>query len=75
MAGTSSGRRASRFLPGHDDGTLVVTRPKNRAGEKFFIFFVDRIFTTLIARLFTKVFDVTARMQAIPCVYRACNAD
>jgi hypothetical protein len=62
-------------LTGHDDGFLAVTRPKNRAGGKLFIIFVDRIFTTLIARLFTRLFDVTARRQAIPCVYRACNAD
>jgi hypothetical protein len=75
MAGTSGAETRFALLPGHDDGALVVTRAKNRAGGKFFIIFVDRIFTTLIARLFTKVFDVTARRQAIPCVYRACNAD
>ena len=61
MAGTSGAKTRFALLTGHDDGTLVVTRPKNRAGEKFFIIFVDRIFTTLTARLFTKVFDVTAR--------------
>jgi hypothetical protein len=41
----------------------------------FFIIFVDRIFTTLFERLFTKVFDVTGAMCGNPCVYRACNAD
>ena len=35
------------------------TREKfQNAPEIFFIIFVDRIFTTLFERLFTKVFDV-----------------
>lgn len=41
----------------------------------FFLVFVDRIFTTLDERLFTKLFDVTRAMRTIACVYFACNAD
>jgi len=37
--------------------------------------FIDRIFTTLLQRLFTKVFDATGADAASTCVYRACNAD
>ncbi len=49
---------------------------RNLAPAKiFFIIFVDRIFTTLFECPFTNVFIVTARAQAIPCVYRECNAD
>jgi hypothetical protein len=36
---------------------------------------VDRIFTIIFGRLFTKVFDVTGACAASTCVYRACNAD
>jgi len=41
----------------------------------FFIIFIDRIFTTLIQRLFTNAFDVTAQTAAFSCLYRARNAD
>jgi hypothetical protein len=41
----------------------------------FFIIFVDRIFTTLFERLFTKVFDVTGANSAFSDLYRARNAD
>jgi hypothetical protein len=43
--------------------------------QNFFCIFVDRMFTTLLERLFTKLFDVTRAMRTIACVYRACNAD
>lgn len=41
----------------------------------FFTIFVDAIFTTLFECLFTKLFDGIAQTAAIPCLYRACNAD
>jgi hypothetical protein len=56
--------------------------PRNDAAERIreppeisFIIFVDRIFTTLVQRLFTNAFDVLTQSAAISCVYRACNAD
>jgi len=53
-----------------------LKRPTKSPPKKiFFIIFVDRIFTTLLEWLFTKLFDVTARTTAISCVYRPCNAD
>jgi len=42
---------------------------------KFFLGFVDWIFTTLDERPFTKLFDVTGATRRIACVYFACNAD
>jgi len=45
------------------------------AAKIFFTFFVDRIFTILFQRLFTKVFDVIGPTAAISCVYHAGNAD
>ena len=51
-------------------------RKKDRPYDVFFfIIFVDVIFTTLFERAFTNIFDVSAQMHAIPCVYRARNAD
>jgi hypothetical protein len=41
----------------------------------FFIIFVDRIFTTLFVRLFTKVFGGSGANPMIHCLYRAGNAD
>jgi hypothetical protein len=43
--------------------------------KNFFIISVDRIFTTLLQRLFTNAFDVTTQTAAFACMYRACNAD
>jgi hypothetical protein len=40
-----------------------------------FTIFVDRIFTTLFERPFTKLFDVISANAAITCVYRACNGN
>ena len=57
---------------GLDNARLVVARELRKV---FFIIFVDRIFTTFIARPFTNAFDVTSANAAISCVYRACNAD
>ena len=62
--------------------SLAMTmEPRSDAGEKiapakiFFIIFVDGLFTTLFACLFTKVFNVIAPIAANSCVCRACNAD
>jgi hypothetical protein len=66
-----------RHKPGHDE----VLRSRSRlfrcdtSLEKFFIIFVDGIFTTLFERPFTNTFDASARNAAIACVYRAGNAD
>jgi hypothetical protein len=46
------------------------TRRKNS-----FSIFVDGMFTTLLERPFTKVFDVMAQIATNPCVYRGCHAD
>jgi hypothetical protein len=48
---------------------------RTRARRNSFIIFVDRIFTTFIEPLFTNVFDAIAPIAAIPCLYRAGNAD
>jgi hypothetical protein len=58
----------------------AIAGTPQRCGEQScmpasFTIFVDAIFTTLFERLFTKVFDVAAQTAAIPCLYRACNAD
>ncbi|HEX9359927.1 MAG TPA: hypothetical protein VF922_00070 [Bradyrhizobium sp.] len=63
-----------RDQPGYDDETRSDAGETSRR-RKIFIIFVDRIFTTLFECPFTNVFIVTARAQAIPCVYRKCNAD
>jgi len=41
----------------------------------FFIIPVDRIFTSFVEGAFTSIFDVSAEMLAIACVYRARHAD
>jgi hypothetical protein len=43
--------------------------------KTFFIIFVDAIFTTLLPSPFTNTLDVIGANAAIPCVYRAGNAD
>jgi hypothetical protein len=43
--------------------------------QNFFIIFGDAIFTTLFLSPFTNTFDVIRANAAIPCVYRAGNAD
>jgi len=40
-----------------------------------FIIFVDGMFTTFIARPFTKTFHALKRMRAISCVVHAGHAD
>jgi hypothetical protein len=50
MAGTSP----AMTKQSRDDAGKISERP----AKFFFIIFVDRIFTTLFERLFTKVFDV-----------------
>jgi hypothetical protein len=46
-----------------------------RTHQFLFIIFVDRMFTNLFERPFTKVFDALAQTSANPCVYRAGHAD
>jgi hypothetical protein len=54
----------------------VAARGKNsRAAKILFIIFVDAIFTTLLERLFTKVFDVIKQTPAMACVYPARTTD
>jgi hypothetical protein len=62
---TASGTRGNCFTPSRDEGDKPI----------FFIIFVDRIFTSLFERPFTKVFEVIAQSTTIPCLYRACHAD
>jgi hypothetical protein len=57
---------------------LAIVEPRSDAGsksahpaEKFFIIFVDAIFTTLFEWLFTNVLDVSAPISAISCLYPA----
>jgi hypothetical protein len=55
-------------MPG-DDGGL------RESYKNFFIIFIDAIFTTLLERLFTNVFEVIGPKQANHCVCRARHAD
>jgi hypothetical protein len=41
----------------------------------FFIIFVDGMFTTFIARLFTKTSRASRQMRGISCVVHAGHAD
>ena len=43
--------------------------------KNFFIIFVDGMFTTFIAHLFTNVFDAIGKLYAISCVSHAGHAD
>jgi hypothetical protein len=52
-----------------------VWNPAPHPAKTFFIIFVDAIFTTLFLSPFTNTFDVIGANAAIPCVYRAGNAD
>jgi hypothetical protein len=47
---------------------------RNGTRENFFIIFVDAIFTTLLERLFTNVFEVIDAKSANCCVCRARHA-
>jgi len=55
----------------------VLSYSRSRTGTRniFFIIFVDEIFTTFIARPFTKTFHALKRMCAISCVMHAGHAD
>jgi hypothetical protein len=46
-----------------------------RARKNFFIIFVDGIFTTFIARLFTNTCDASSDIRATSCVLHAGHAD
>jgi len=48
--------------------------PQKTANSLFFKP-VDRIFTSFVEGAFTSIFDVTAEILAIACVYRARHAD
>jgi hypothetical protein len=57
---------------------MLSLRPERRAKVfacKFFIIFVDGIFTVLSDAPFTNVFDANAQKLRIACVCRARNAD
>jgi hypothetical protein len=59
-------------------GALLDTQKhhvKHARTTIFFIHFVDRMFTNLFERPFTKVFDALAQSSANSCVYRGCHAD
>jgi hypothetical protein len=60
-----------RDEPGHDDGTSQILRNQ----KKFFIIFVDAIFTSLIERLFTNSFDGGCEAPANACVYPLRTSD
>ena len=53
----------------------MTMEPMLGIASKFFIIFVDAIFTTLFERLFTNVLNVTDANPANACLCRACNAD
>jgi hypothetical protein len=53
----------------------TCTRSHTGTRNIFFIIFVDGMFTTFIARPFTKTSRVLKRMCAISCVVRAGHAD
>jgi hypothetical protein len=61
--------RAARPLQPAGRGKNCAPRPF------FFIIFVDAIFTTLLERLFTNVFDVIAQTATISCLYLARITD
>jgi general stress protein CsbA len=48
----------------------LVNRASSRRAyaQNFFIIFVDGMFTTFIARLFTNAFDASRKNSAIACV-------
>ena len=52
-----------------------MTTELEHGRKTFFIIFVDAMFTTLFPSPFTNIFDVIDANAAIPCVYRAGNAD
>jgi hypothetical protein len=56
--------------PRNDAENQIRAPPKN-----LFIIFVDAIFTTLVERLFTNVFEVIAQTAAISCLYLARTTD
>ena len=68
---------AGQVKPGHDEVSAFAPAivPLRYYLEKFFIIFVDQIFTTSLQHAFTKAFDASAQSAAIACVYRAGNAD
>jgi hypothetical protein len=63
--GSSTTRKAGEIISRNNTG------PRNA----FFIFFVDGMFTTFIARLFTKTSRACTQMHAISCLLRARHAD
>ena len=59
---------------------LVTFASRNRGSrihkvKNFFIIFVDGIFTTFIARLFTNTSDAIGENPAMSCVSHAGHAD
>jgi len=56
---------------------LAMTGPRSNTGTRNipFIIFVDGMFTSFVARLFTKTCRASKRMRAISCVVHAGHAD
>ena len=69
--------RRLRFLGFIEIRDAAADHSRSHTGTRniFFIILVDGMFTTFIARLFTKTSRVLERSCAISCVYRAGHAD
>jgi hypothetical protein len=65
----SSARRHLATFASRHHGSRI------HAARNFFIIFVDGIFTTFIARLFTNTSDAIRENPAMPCVLHAGHAD
>jgi hypothetical protein len=50
-------------------------RARKDCVRRCFIISVDRIFTSFVEAAFTSIFDVSAEIRAIACVYRVRHAD
>jgi hypothetical protein len=54
---------------------ISLERFARACAQNSFIIFVDGMFTTFIARLFTNAFDASRKNSAIACVVHAGHAD
>ncbi|HKU06172.1 MAG TPA: hypothetical protein VJR30_08885 [Bradyrhizobium sp.] len=61
-------------MAGTSPAMMRVGRPYSHMPHSFIIF-VDRIFTSFVEGAFTSIFDASAEIAAIPCLYRAGHAD
>jgi hypothetical protein len=55
--------------------THPLSRSETGNPRKFFIIFIDWIFTSFVERSFTSAFDVIGPLHALSCVSHARNAD